>query len=208
MIYKPELTAIHSESPSESTRMLCELANECDKVLEYGCGFGRNIQFLLENGFVYVDGTDTLAQLDKLQTEIFSSDHYKWELFKMNSVELELSTYLTSEAYDYVLSSFVLNVVTDEWKRMILDDMNRLLKPNGTLIVEVRANVKAKSKVQFHDGFLIRKGKSKTFQEVISKDKMVALLEGAGFAIEKHIFNSNKHIVIAKKIKNSPINWF
>ena len=208
MIYKPELTAIHSESPSESTRMLCELANECDKVLEYGCGFGRNIQYMLENGFVYVDGTDTLAQLDKLQTEIFSSDLYKRGLFKLNSVELELSTYLTSEAYDYVLSSFVLNVVTDEWKRMILDDMNRLLKPNGTLIIEVRANVKAKSKVQFHDGFLIRKGKSKTFQEAISKDKMVALLEGAGFAIEKHIFNSSKHIVIAKKIKNSPINWF
>ena len=163
---------------------------------------------MLENGFVYVDGTDTLAQLDKLQTEIFSNDLYKWELFKMHSVELELSTYLTSEAYDYILSSFVLNVVTDDWKRIILDDMNRLLKPNGTLIVEVRANVKAKSKVQFHDGFLIRKGKSKTFQEVISKDKMEALLEEAGFAIENHIFNSNKHIVIAKKIKNSPIDWF
>jgi SAM-dependent methyltransferase len=208
MIYKPELTAIHSESPSESARMLCELANECDKVLDYGCGFGRNIQYMLENGLVYVDGTDTLAQLDKLQTEIFSNDLYKCELFKMHSVELELSTFLTSESYDYVLSSFVLNVVTDEWKRIILDDMNRLLKPNGTLIVEVRANVKAKLKVQFHDGFLIRKGKSKTFQEVISKDKMEALLEEAGFAIEKHIFNSNKHIVVAKKIKNSPVDWF
>lgn len=208
MIYKPELTAIHSESPSESTRMLCELANECDKVLDYGCGFGRNIQFLLENGFAYVDGTDTQAQLDKLQTEILSNDLYKWELFKMHSVELELSTYLTSESYDYVLSSFVLNVVTDEWKSYILDDMNRLLKPNGTLIIEVRANVKAKSKVQFHDGFLIRKGKSKTFQEVISKEKMATLVREAGFDIEKHIFTSSKHIVIAKKIFDSPIDWF
>jgi len=208
MIYKPELTAIHSESPSESARILSELANECDKVLDYGCGFGRNIQYMLENGFTYVDGTDTLVQLDKLQTEIFSNDLYKWELFKMHSVELELSTYLTSESYDYVLSSFVLNVVTDEWKSYILDDMNRLLKPNGTLILEVRANVKAKSKVQFHDGFLIRKGKSKTFQEVISKEKMATLVREAGFDIEKHIFTSSKLIVIAKKIFDSPIDWF
>lgn len=208
MIYKPELTAIHSESPSEATRMLCEMANECDKVMDYGCGFGRNIQFMLEKGLIYVDGCDTSSQLEKLQTEVFSNDLYKWELFKMHSVELELSTFFTSEAYDYVLSSFVLNVVTDEWKRMILDDMNRLLKPNGTLIVEVRANVKAKSKTPFYDGFLIRKGKSRTFQEVITKEKMERLLSDAGFFIEKHIFNASKHIIIAKKIRKSPIDWF
>ena len=60
---RPELTAI-SIKHSKSAEMLAEMAHNTDGfVLDYGCGTGRNMNYLLSQGIVSC-GCDIQEQLD------------------------------------------------------------------------------------------------------------------------------------------------
>lgn len=195
LVIKAEKTAMNVKRESESARQLLNLLKEKSNasVLDYGCGLGRNINFLLNNSqSVSVDGCDTEEQVKNI-----NKDEEKMKFLLSKNTTITTSLELKKE-YDFILSSHVLNVVLDDVKLFIIEDMYRLLKKGGKAIIQVRtaSDVEsAKSKEKFGCGWLIQKGKDKTYQEGITKEKMENLLSQAGFEIVNHKFTKSIHMV-------------
>lgn len=192
--FKPELTAIDIRN-SKSAEMVVDVATEEIKVLDYGCGTGRNIKYIKNNTPAIVHGCDIPEQLEKEKEK-----HSK--LIDERTV-IAPATELENEAYDVVLNSHVLNVIeSDEVKKIVVADIFQKLKEGGKAVIEVRTKSDvegAKTKEKYGDGWKIKKGSNFTYQEGITKEKMVNLLSTVGFKIEEHIYNSSRHIVVASK---------
>ena len=192
--FNPELTAIDTRN-SKSAEMILEFTTEETKILDYGCGTGRNIKYIKNNSPARVDGCDIPEQLEKEKEK-----HSK--LIDKRTV-IAPAIELEKESYDVVLNSHVLNVIeSDEVKKIVVADIFQKLKNGGKAIIEVRTKQDvegAKTKEKYGDGWKIKKGSSFTYQEGITKEKMVNLLSNIGFKIEEHTYNSSRHIVVASK---------
>lgn len=192
--FNPELTAIDTRN-SKSAEIITEVVSVGAKVLDYGCGTGRNIKYIKNNTQAKVDGCDIPEQLEKEKEK-----HSK--LIDERTV-IAPATELENESYDVVLNSHVLNVIeSDEVKKIVVADIFQKLKEGGKAVIEVRTKQDvegAKTKEKYGDGWKIKKGNSYTYQEGITKEKMVDLVSSVGFKIEEHICNSNKHILVASK---------
>lgn len=196
----PEVTAMNVSRESESARQLVKLIQldkkDVKNVLDYGCGLGRNIKYLLKNTNCLVDGCDTEEQVKNI-----NKDTEKMAYFKSQSTTVTTSDKLENK-YDFILNSHVLNVVMDDVKKIIVDDIYRLLKNNGKAVIQVRTEsdvTSAKTKEKYGDGWLIKKGKDTTYQEGITKEKMQDLLTNAGFKIINHRFTKSIHMVEVEK---------
>lgn len=201
----PEVTAMNVSRESESARQLVKMmkldSKEEPMVLDYGCGLGRNMLYMKKetenhNIFAHIHGTDTNEQIKNIE----NSSNYN----KLNPLVGRLKIYnneylkINNSKYDYILSSHVLNVVMDDVKKIIIEDMYRHLEVGGKAVIQVRTEsdvTSAKTKEKYGDGWLIKKGKDTTYQEGITKEKMQDLLTNAGFKIVNHRFTKSIHMV-------------
>lgn len=201
----PEVTAMNVSRESESARQLVKMmqldSKEEPMVLDYGCGLGRNMLYMKKetenhNIFAHIHGTDTDEQIKNIE----NSSNYN----KLNPLVGRLKIYdneylkINNSKYDYILSSHVLNVVMDDVKKIIIEDMYRHLEVGGKAVIQVRTEsdvTSAKTKEKHGDGWLIKKGKDTTYQEGITKEKMHKLLTDAGFKIINHRFTKSIHMV-------------
>ena len=191
---RPELTAI-STKHSKSAEMIAKLMTDDSTILDYGCGTGRNMTYLLEQGACSLCGTDIPEQL-KAQEAKHS------ELMEKGCLIME-NIYFADSNFDLILCSHVLNVIEDDQIKIgVLTDIARMLKNGGKAVIEVRTAhdvESAKTKEAYKDGWLIKKGSAYTYQEAISKAKMEMLCRAAGLKVVDHICNSSKHIVVVEK---------
>lgn len=193
--FNPENTAIDTRHSKSADLILDHIAPTA-KVLDYGCGTGRNMKHILDKANdLVVDGTDITEQLKKEQN--------KHDQLRAKGCTIVESKDLKNNLYDVALNSHVLNVVeSDEVKTFILKDIHQKLKNGGKAVIEVRtkADVEgAKTKEPYGNGWKIKKGNSYTYQEAISKEKMIELVTNAGFKIVNHICNSSQHIITLEK---------
>lgn len=188
--FNPELTAIDTRN-SKSAEIIAEVATAETKVLDYGCGTGRNIRYIKNNSPAKVDGCDIPEQLEK--------EKVKHSKIVDERTVIAPASELENNNYDIVLNSHVLNVIeSDEVKKVVVADIFQKLKDGGKAVIEVRTKQDvegAKTKEKYGDGWKIKKGSSFTYQEGITKEKMVALVTSAGFKIEEHIFNASRHMI-------------
>lgn len=191
---KPELTAI-STRHSKSAEMIAEMAQDsAEFVLDYGCGTGRNMNYLLSSGIISC-GCDIPEQLE--------SQHDKHlELMEKGCLIME-AKYFGDNQFGFILCSHVLNVVYDDQVKIaILSDIHRLLTDNGVAVIEVRTQKdveSAKTKEACGNGYVVKKGSSYTYQEGISKAKMEMLCRNAGLKVVSHVCNSSRHIIVVSK---------
>lgn len=193
--FNPENTAIDTRH-SKSADLILDHVEPNAKVLDYGCGTGRNMKHILNNAInLVVDGTDIAEQLKK--------EEKKHDQLREKGCTITGSEDLENNWYDVALNSHVLNVVeSDEVKAFILKDIHKKLKSGGKAIIEVRTKSDvegAKTKEPYGNGWKIKKGSSYTYQEAITKEKMVELATNAGFKIVNHICNSSQHIITLEK---------
>lgn len=191
---RPELTAI-STRHSKSAEMLAKMAHNTNGfVLDYGCGTGRNMNYLLSQGIVSC-GCDIQEQLDA-QAE----KHLR--LMEKGCLVL-LSENFGDNQFEFILCSHVLNVIeSDTTKQNIVNDIARLLTVGGKAIIEVRTAhdvESSKTKEAYKNGWLIKRGGAFTYQESLSKDKLEDLCINAGLKVADHICNSSKHIIVVEK---------
>ena len=191
---RPELTAI-STKHSKSAEMLAKMAHNTDGfVLDYGCGTGRNMNYLLSQGIVSC-GCDIQEQLDAQ-----ADKHLR--LMEKGCLVL-LSENFGDNQFEFILCSHVLNVVeSDTTKQNIVNDIARLLVKGGKAIIEVRTAhdiESSKTKEAYKNGWLIKKGNAFTYQEAISKDRLEDLCINAGLNVVVHTCNSSKHIIVVEK---------
>jgi len=121
------------------------------KLLDAGCGDGRNLVYFLRGGFdLYaVDQSErAITEVRRLATEIapaLAADHFLVE--PVESLSFEDST------FDYVISSAVLHFARDEthWQSM-LREMWRVLKGGGTLFARLASEIGIEDRIQRIEG--------------------------------------------------------
>ncbi len=120
--------------PSEEIIYLSNTLSKEIKVLDMGCGEGRNALFLAEKGFS-VDAFDiSESGIEKLKSIS------KNKKIKINAWVQDISTYEFKQNYDFIISHGVLHLLNrKEWERSI-KEMKQHTNNNGVNVVVVFTN--------------------------------------------------------------------
>lgn len=121
------------------------------RVLDAGCGGGRNLNYFMKSGFE-VCGIDqspeAVAHVQALATSLapnLSRDNFR--------VELVESMSFADADFDVVISSAVLHFASDEdhWHQMVRE-MWRVLKPGGILFARLASTVGIEDELEHLEG--------------------------------------------------------
>lgn len=117
------------------------------KILDAGCGGGRNIVYFLREGlqvFGVDQNTEAIEHVRYLVQTI--APQISTENFQIAPVE---KMPFQKEVFDAVISSAVLHFADDEahFNRM-LDEMWRVLKPNGMLFARLASTISIENKIE------------------------------------------------------------
>lgn len=167
----PEKTAI-TNGVSYSAKRLIQDSKGFGVVLDYGSGKLRNSRYLHEQGMI-VDAVDTKEQIDTYDVD-----------FLRNTYSINDGV---SDKYDYILCSFVLNVISDSEIRMgVMSRLKELISDDGFIYLETRSDDKiesAKTAVRYGDGYLLGSGEIKTFQKKIDPDELRGYADSIGLRV-------------------------
>lgn len=143
------------------------------KILDAGCGGGRNLIYFLQAGFdVYgVDqSSESIAYVRQLAQHF--APQLPSENFQCAAVE---EAVFADETFDAVLSSAVLHFAADEAQfRHMLDAMWRQLKPGGLFFARLASSIGIENRIQHIEGrrYLLPDG-SERF--LVEQDFLLAL---------------------------------
>lgn len=133
--------------------------NENEKILDAGCGEGRNMYWFLQNDFA-IYGTDinetAIAQLKSANPDLPAE--------RLQIAAVEKSPF-TDNYFDHIISSAVLHFAnsTQHFKAMFTE-MVRVLKINGSLFIRMTSDIGIENKVKpISDGVYIIPDDSKRF---------------------------------------------
>jgi len=116
------------------------------RVLDAGCGAGRNLVYLLKSGFEVFgidESSGAIAQTQRLATQL--APQLPLDNFRVEPVE-QIS--FADAGFDVVLSSAVLHFARDEehWRAMI-SEMWRVLKPGGIFFARLASSIGIEDKI-------------------------------------------------------------
>ena len=164
------------------------------EVLDYGAGKLRNSLYLLEQGFHNITVIDTKEQIKNWDNH---TKRFK-EIYSTDKIEF------INKKYDYILCSYVLNVIPSYEERVaVINNINRLLNDTGVAIIEVRGNKAlngVKYKEPFNDGYICGKNKIRTFQKPYSMNDIIEFIyqEGNLKVSESKLNNDNILLICTK----------
>jgi SAM-dependent methyltransferase len=121
------------------------------RVLDAGCGAGRNLVYLLRSGFEVLGVDESIAAIAQTRRlAAMLAPHLVADNFRVESVE-RMS--FADESFDVVLSSAVLHFARDEthWQAMI-GEMWRVLKPGGIFFARLASSIGMEDKVRLISG--------------------------------------------------------
>ena len=114
--------------------------DDCQSVLDAGCGQGRNVAYFLQSGYqVYgVDSSaDNIAGIKQLAAPF--SDHSPQENFRIGLVE---NLPFNDETFDLVISSAVLHFASNAGHfEEMLNSMWRVVSPGGYLFCRLASDI-------------------------------------------------------------------
>lgn len=167
---------ICSTEPSPFARYVATITKSGGRLVDLGCGNGRDALFFADIGLdvVAIDLSD--AAIRMLQTLKRENPHFICGDFINNSVH-------QPKNYDYAYSRFTIHAINSKQEHLLLSSMYRALKPGGKFFIEVRG---------IHDP-LYGKGEQRErnaffynnhYRRFIVMDELVATLKGIGFDVE------------------------
>ena len=121
------------------------------RLLDAGCGGGRNLIYFLRSGFD-VFGVDesnkSITQVRELAATL--APQLPPNNFRVEAVE-EMS--FDDASFDIVISSAVLHFASDEahWQRMV-NEMWRVLKPGGIFFARLASSIGIEEKIELIEG--------------------------------------------------------
>lgn len=182
---KVENTAI-TNGVSKSVKENMELIES--PILDYGAGKLRNAKYLVEKGHC-VSVLDIPAQISKWSEE----DKGRFTRVYPSGEKIE-------HTYKTILLTFVLNVIPSlEDRKSVLKEIDSLLDNKGTFIVEVRREkgiLNSKNIENYEDGYIVGKGKVRTFQKPYTKEEFVGFISEV-FEVKDIKMESDSIIIVA-----------
>tara|TARA_B100000989_G_C19530108_1_gene469139 strand:- start:3801 stop:4484 length:684 start_codon:yes stop_codon:yes gene_type:complete len=108
-------------------------------VIEYGFGSGVNTKFLLEKNYrVYgIDASKEAKKAALKKLKSFRSSDFELDILNINSKSLPYE----NEKFDYAVIMSVISLLGSINRiKMLLSEINRVLKKNGKLIIDVNSS--------------------------------------------------------------------
>jgi len=141
------------------------------RVLDAGCGSGRNLVYFLRSGYEVFGVDESAPQIAKVREMAAAlAPHLPAENFRVGSVErlsAVFADYKTAnsnqqsvdslsgnaEGFDVMLSSAVLHFARDEeqWQAMV-NEMWRVLKPGGIFFARLASTIGVEDQIKLIDG--------------------------------------------------------
>jgi len=121
------------------------------RVLDAGCGAGRNLVYFLRSGyevFAVDESEEAISRVRKLAAAL--APQLPAENFRVGSVARLSADF---EEFDVVLSSAVLHFARDEahWQAMV-DEMWRVLKPGGIFFARLASTIGMENELKLIEG--------------------------------------------------------
>jgi tellurite methyltransferase len=163
--------------------------DDCDMILDAGCGTGRNLVYLLKSGanvFGVDQNPEAIAQLRKLGSSFHQIDPQ--ENFKVASVE---QLPFESETFDLVISSAVLHFAENLSNfEAMLNSMWDVLKPGGYFFCRLASEIGIESLVRFigNGRYLLPDG-SERF--LVNQEMLLRLTKKLGGELHEPIKTTN-----------------
>src|SRR5882762_9307801 len=121
------------------------------RVLDAGCGTGRNLVYLLQSGFEVFGVDESSEAMDQTRQLVMElAPHLPLDNFRVEPVE-KMS--YPDAGFDVVLSSAVLHFARNEgqWQSMVRE-MWRVLKPGGIFFARLASSIGIENQVTLIDG--------------------------------------------------------
>ena len=116
---------------------------------------------------------------------------------------------IPSNSYDNIISTSVLNVVPPDIRDYIVEQVARILRPNGVAVFTARAKITAEQKTpQFDiepDAYLVKGKKGLQYQKAFASGELETYIQnllGKGFIVSK-VPNISGRVVSVQKIDNT-----
>lgn len=163
--------------------------DDCDMILDAGCGTGRNLLYLLKSG-ANVFGVDQNREaIAQLKTLVSSFPHVdSEENFKVASVE---QLPFENETFDLVISSAVLHFAENiSHFEAMLNSMWDVLKPGGYFFCRLASEIGIESLVRFiGNGRYILPDGSERF--LVNQEMLLRLTKKIGGELHEPIKTTN-----------------
>lgn len=153
------------------------LAGKKGRILELGCGNGRDSRFFISRGYDVTAADASQNAIKRLQEEFAD---VKNAMFLCGDFVNDTNIY--KRQYDYCYSRFSIHAINEEQEKLLLSNVFETLKKGGYFFIETRGvhdelyglGEKAGEDAFFYDGH---------YRRFIRKEKLQKKLEEAGFAI-------------------------
>ena len=186
--------------PTPFSKFILQYLENGKKLIEFGCGNGRDSIFLSNLG-INVLGIDQVNNEIKFLNKEFSSDNLKFVCSDFTNLDLDFK-------FDYVYSRFTLHSIDEEAENRVLNWVSNHLNENGLFFVEARSinddlynsGTKISNNENFTDHYRRYMDKSIFISKLEKLEfKIIYSIEDNGLAIYK---NEDPKIVriISKKI--------
>jgi len=163
------------------------------RILDAGCGSGRNLTYLLHTGYdVYaIDRSETAIQELQRLADLIAP---KWakEQARVEAVE-QMS--FADASFDFIISSAVLHFAdNEEHFDQMVDELWRVLKPGGKLFARLASSIGMESRMQpLGEGQYLLPDGSRRF--LVTEEKLL----GMTAKLSGHLFEPLKTVIVADK---------
>lgn len=168
----------------ESRKNIIDTKSEKFKTLEVGCGFGRNLSYLLEKNFsdeyIGIDMTDTAIE----QSSKLLSRYIKKGILTIAKGNAGEKINYPDNYFDcvYDIMSAITFIVDEDQRKKYFSEVTRVLKPGGVYFF-LTARKDGVFKDIFDDDDLLKKRFVKRkfdsmLERIYSYDELVSLLDG------------------------------
>lgn len=124
---------IAPSEPSKFAKDILKYLQSGKKLIELGCGNGRDAIFLSNNKIDVVAVDQCESSINNLKSSV-SSDNI--DFVADDFIETKL---LEKESFDYVYSRFTLHSISEEQENKLINRVYEALKKDGLLLIEVRS---------------------------------------------------------------------